>query len=156
MPYPATLIAYAFVKKGIEDGAPVTQMKLQKMVYFAQGIHLAVHGVPLIDDIIQAWKYGPVIPSIYQAYKSYGSSKITDTYRIMGKYNDVELLYLDNITKNTIDYTWSELKDTDVNQLTNWTHREGSPWKQIFREGVSEIVIPNSSIQKYFEQYLGK
>lgn len=154
MPYPATLIAYAFVKRGIEEGAPVTQMKLQKMVYFAHGLHLAVYKTPLIRDQIQAWKYGPVIPLIYQAYKFYGSAPISGTDLILLGNEENELASLDAKAKKTINYTWSALKDTDVIRLTNWTHKEGSPWKDNYVEGINEIPIPNATIQKYFETFL--
>ncbi|MGN6477898.1 MAG: Panacea domain-containing protein, partial [Flavipsychrobacter sp.] len=63
--YPASVIAYAFVIKGIEEGNPVTQMKLQKLVYFANGIYLAQGYGPLIKESFQSWEYGPVVPEIY-------------------------------------------------------------------------------------------
>lgn len=60
--YSAKDIAMAFVKKAIESGKPVTQMQLQKMVYFAHGLHLAnTKGEPLVKEEFQAWRYGPVI-----------------------------------------------------------------------------------------------
>ena len=88
MPYSASVIAYAFVQKGIEEGKFVTQMKLQKMVYFAHGYHLARYNEPLIREEFEAWKFGPVVPSIYQSYKLYGSDMIIDTGLIAKPVND--------------------------------------------------------------------
>ena len=79
MAYPASLIAQLFVKKGIEEGNPITQMKLQKVVYFAHGLYLGSQRKPLIKESFQAWKFGPVVPDIYHTYKLYGSAPITDT-----------------------------------------------------------------------------
>src|SRR5437868_3452952 len=77
--YPAPLIAYAFAQKGIEEGKPVTQMKLQKMVYFANGYHMVKYNEPLIKESFEAWKFGPVVPTIYENFKLYGSHPIADT-----------------------------------------------------------------------------
>jgi uncharacterized phage-associated protein len=155
MPYPASLIAYAFVKKGIEEGNPITQMKLQKLVYFAHGIHLAKYGKPLINEVFQAWKFGPVVPVIYQDYKLYGSEPIADTDRLFGfinhKYEEPELSKLDGKAKDAINITWEALKDVNANQLSNWTHNDNSPWHKFFVPDVTDIPIPNTEIEEYFK-----
>jgi uncharacterized phage-associated protein len=157
MSYSASLIAYAFVKKGIEEGRPLTQMKLQKMVYFAQGIHLALHKEPLVKDVFQAWKYGPVIPNIYHTYKYYGSSPIMDTdWILLSQFEEKALTTIDEKAKGTIDYTWDLLKDTNAIKLSNWTHEEGSPWQKSYVEGINDVDIPNGAIQTYFEGFLEK
>jgi uncharacterized phage-associated protein len=155
MSYSASLVAYAFVKKGIEDGRPLTQMKLQKVVYFAQGIHLALYKEPLIKNVFQAWKYGPVIPEIYHTYKYYGSLPINDTEWVLSVQEDeIALSHLDEKAWEAIDYTWDLLKDTNAVKLSNWTHQEGSPWAKSYSEGVNETLIPNDDIRQYFEQFL--
>ena len=55
----------------------VTNMKLQKLLYYAQGFHLAVHGEPLFHDPIVAWSHGPVVPEVYHRFKHNGSSGIS-------------------------------------------------------------------------------
>ena len=155
MPYPAKVIAYAFVKRGIEEGIPVTQMKLQKMVYFAHGIHLALYGNPLIKETFQAWKYGPVVRDIYNSFKFYGSQPISDTiYLFSTELLEADLKNLDENACKAIEITWNTLKGLNAAQLSNWTHKEGSPWRAAYIEGVNEVAIPNESIQHYFEQFL--
>lgn len=157
MSYSASLVAYAFVKKGIEENRPLTQMKLQKMVYFAQGIHLALHKEPLVKDIFQAWKYGPVIPEIYHTYKYYGSSPIMDTeWVLLSHIEEKTLESINQKAKETINYTWDLLKDTNATKLSNWTHEMGSPWQKNYVEGMSDVDIPNEAIQIYFEGFLEK
>jgi uncharacterized phage-associated protein len=158
MAYSAAIIAYAFVKKGIEDGNPVTQMKLQKLVYFAHGLHLALYGEPLISEKFQAWKFGPVVPAIYHEYKFYGSSPIVNT-DLLFLFGDVEqydeaLAKLDSKAKKAIALTWGALKDSSAIQLSNWTHKKDSPWEKNYTDGVSDIVIPNEEIQKYFKEQI--
>jgi uncharacterized phage-associated protein len=156
MPYSASVIAYAFVKKAIEEGSPLTQMKLQKMVYFAQGIHLILHDEPLIKENFQAWKYGPVVPAIYHDYKFYGSSPINDTELVEFDPKDNELINfgMDINAQESVNETWKILKDSNAIQLSNWTHNEDSPWHKHFVNGVNDIDIPNVDIKNYFSRFL--
>lgn len=155
MAYPASLIAYAFVQKGIAEGIFVTQMKLQKLVYFAHGYHLAIYGEPLLKDNIQAWQFGPVVPKIYQEYKLYGSRPITDTDLLMtGDSKQYSLAQLNRDAISTIDYTWEALKHVSAAQLSNWTHKEESPWFKYYSPGSFDVVIPDEDIQDYFKGFL--
>jgi uncharacterized phage-associated protein len=160
MSYSASLIAYAFVKKAIESGNPVTQMKLQKLVYFAHGLHLASYDEPLISEYFQAWKYGPVVPAIYQEYKYYGSSPIATTDLLSISYNvsDVEdeLTTIDVNATQSINTTWNALKLMSATQLSNWTHKESSPWAINYEEGVNEKIIPDTEIKQYFKTHIVK
>lgn len=155
--YKASVIAYAFVKKAIEEGNPVSQMKLQKLVYFAQGIHLAMFKKPLIKDTIQAWKFGPVIPDIYHEYKLYGSDPIVD-FAWVSEYKKIkdqeQFLTLDENALYVIDATWEALKSWNAIQLSNWTHTEGSPWQKAYRPGVTDIAIDQDDMATYFKQYI--
>lgn len=155
--YPAIAIAYEFAKRGIEDKNPVTQMKLQKLVYFAHGVHLAEYKQPLISERFQAWEYGPVVPEIYSAYKIYGSDPIVDTDNLFWflSTSQKEIIKNTSLTKEArqaIDVTWDILKDIDAITLSVWTHREGSPWKAHYRNG----IIPNDEIGDYFLQEFQK
>jgi uncharacterized phage-associated protein len=154
MAYPASLIAYAFVKKGIDEGKFVTQMKLQKLVYFAQGYHLAKYNTPLIKENFQAWKFGPVVPEIYQDFKLYGSKLITDTASFRPVETDQKRYLLDNQALDSIQYTWSVLKDFSAMALSNWTHQPQAPWSKVYDPAGKSTPIPNDDIKTYFEGLL--
>lgn len=158
MSYPASIIAYAFVKRGIDEGMPITQMKLQKVLYFAHGLHLAMNNKePLLKEHFQSWKYGPVIPDIYSEYKFCGSHPITDTSCVLFSEvidHDELIEALDLSAKKTISLTWDNTKDIDAFQLSNWTHSPGSPWHKHYKEGVTDINIPNDDIYNYFIQFI--
>ena len=79
MAYKASDIAKLLIKKAeqVSYGEEfMTNMKLQKMLYYQQGFHLAYFGEPLFDEEIEAWMYGPVVPSVYDEYKSNGKNGI--------------------------------------------------------------------------------
>lgn len=59
-----------------EDDEAMSNLKLQKLVYYAQGFHLAIHGEPLFEEEIEAWTHGPVVPELYHHYKQYGGGAI--------------------------------------------------------------------------------
>jgi len=151
MSYSAPLIAYAFVKKGLETGKPVTQMKLQKMVYFAHGYHLAKWGTPLIKEPFEAWQFGPVAPAIYNEFNLYGSDPIElhEPARI-----EHALRTLSPEAKEAIDYTWEATKDVSAYKLSGWTHKASSPWAAAYRPNVPDTVISNQDIQTYFIKFL--
>lgn len=152
--YHASLIAYAFVDKGIREGNPVSQMKLQKLLYLAQGISLVTKDDCLIEEDFQAWKYGPVIPAIYQEYKLYGSSPIQDIYWLSAYKELPNLEILDTEANSMINDVWSLAKNISSVQLSNWTHKDGSPWAKNYKEGVSDIIIPKPEIKEYFSTFV--
>ncbi|HEN5507481.1 TPA: SocA family protein, partial [Legionella pneumophila] len=61
-----------------EHGEPLTNLKLQKLLYYAQGWYLALYNKPLFDDKIEAWVHGPVIPAAYHSFKQYGYGLIDE------------------------------------------------------------------------------
>ncbi len=156
MPYPASQIAYAFVVKGIEENNPVTQMKLQKMVYFAHGYHLAKFDDPLIVEDFEAWKYGPVVRSIYHSYKLFGSERIEKTNWILDIDRKKDLSSLDVHARETIEYTWKVTSGMSAYILSNWTHEINSPWSNTFKNSLFGIAIDNDEIKNYFKELIFK
>jgi uncharacterized phage-associated protein len=156
MAYPASVIAYAFVEKGIEEGQFVTQMKLQKMVYFAHGYHLAKYGEPLINEQFEAWKFGPVVEDIYQTYKLYGSDPIMDTFFLPKPPRAYRYKPLSDSALDAIDYTWKLTKSLSATQLSQWSHLDGSPWAKVYDPAKSSNTIPDDSIRDYFQRLLAE
>lgn len=68
------LLRYAETPEGGEER--ISNMKLQKMLYYQQGFHLALFDKELFAEDIEAWMYGPVVPSVYDHYRSFGRGGI--------------------------------------------------------------------------------
>jgi len=66
----ANAVAKYIIKFFQEAGDPVTNLKLQKLLYYVQGWHLALRGSPAFNDRLEAWVHGPVQPGVYGSYKS--------------------------------------------------------------------------------------
>ncbi|MDQ6665177.1 MAG: DUF4065 domain-containing protein, partial [Acidobacteriota bacterium] len=76
MAYDALAVANYFLDCARKDGRELDPMGIQKLVFFAHGWHLALVGSPLIEQRVEAWEYGPVIPDIYHAFKEFGAGAI--------------------------------------------------------------------------------
>lgn len=72
----AASTANAVVALCNEFGDTITNLKLQKILYYAQGWHLGLYGEPLFDDRIEAWVHGPVVPSVYRQFKDFAHRPI--------------------------------------------------------------------------------
>lgn len=125
----------------------LSNLKLQKLLYFCHGLHFAVdQNTPLINENFEAWPYGPVIPTVYSRFSKYGQNDIPATEG--NNFN----LNLNEI--NTITQVWNVLKGQSAFNLVDATHVEGSPWHVIYNNP-NEQVIPNNLIQEYFNQMGG-
>jgi uncharacterized phage-associated protein len=70
--YSAEDIANYFLLKAEKDGQELlSNLKLQKLTYYAQGLFCVITNKPLFSDSIYAWSYGPVVPDLYRKYKRY-------------------------------------------------------------------------------------
>jgi len=151
-------IAYWFIKKADDHNKNIDQIKLIKLVYIAQGIALAT-GKKLFDDPIEAWKYGPVVPSLYHSFKHLGLNKITPNHSIMNEFSDAyDQGYFDNVTKSILEYTWDNFSRYTGIQLSNWSHSEDGPWYKEWEDNHGKNhqnhKMDDTLIAKYFSQFI--
>lgn len=134
---------YFLAKVDEETGELISNLKLQKLVYYAQGFHLAMYGKPLFSEDIIAWAHGPVVPSLYRKYKAYGAEGIprTDEGIDLSKYTENVCSLLDEIYEVYGQFSaW---------KLRNLTHEE-PPWK----DTPSDDTITHESMERYFKTLL--
>jgi len=116
------------VANRIIDLAPInlSLLKLLKLVYIAHGWTLGLTRKSLINDTVEAWKYGPVIPCLYQAYKEYGDRTID---KKITTYNGCEISkYIGQTENAVIEKVVEKYGDLTALQLSSLTHLEGTPW----------------------------
>lgn len=154
MSYPATQIADAFIIKAKEEGREISNLKLQKLLFIANGIHLVTSKdkKPLINEPIEAWPYGPVISIVYHNFKLFGNSTILypSIEGQLGIYKNA----LSEEANKSIDQTWQIGKEVDAVQLSNWSHNSGSPWQRAKQDNLE--VIPNEYIVDFFNPFVTK
>ncbi len=123
----------------------MTNLRVNKLLYFAQAWSLVRRGKPLFPDELQAWKFGPVVPSVYQAFKPCGRERISS---VSGEYSaDVfsteELELLIDVARKYGRYTSPALVDM--------THRPGSPWEAVYAPGQNN-TISTDCLKAYYSQ----
>ncbi len=118
-------------------------MKLVKMVYISHGWYMALFDRELINEPAIAWKYGPVIESVYNGFKKFGKSQIT-SYSPVVKV-DKELTTEDKLFLNRI---WEVYSPFDGLQLSTMTHQPNTPWDKTERFN----IIPNQLIKSHFKE----
>lgn len=135
-------VAKYIVTKSTAIGHPVTNLKLQKLLYFTQGLSLSVFGKPAFDDEIEAWRYGPVVPNVYSAFSLYGALDISR------KYDDFEIN--DDEILNSALYVLLKFKDTNAFELVDMTHEQGTPWYNVYNSSSESLIISQNDIMVDF------
>ena len=143
------IIANVFLGKGLQEGWPITPMKLNKLIYIAHGVTLAVTDQPLIDEHIQAWKYGPVIGSIYHKFKNFGNNSITELAPV------TEPSSLTEDQNFIVTSVWNKYKPIDPIALSALTHQAGTPWDEYWNLQ-KNTIIPNEAIKNYYKSFLNE
>ncbi len=174
MSYNPLIIANGFLDRAAARGETLSPMKLQKLVYYAHGWFLALTGESLLDEPIHAWLYGPVVNSIYQEFRRFGSHPITTRATVpiappqhrgsSGEEDSVtdqgEQLANDPYLSGFLNRIWDIYGGYTASQLSNKTHESGTPWSQIasqYRDRGTvprRVIIPNDSIKAYFQANL--
>lgn len=144
MTYIAKDIANKLICRAQKDeangGDGLTNLKLQKLLYYQQGYHLAAFNSPLFDDDIEAWMYGPVVPSVYNEYSKYGRS----TLPIEG--NPIQL---SDEEEDLFNQVYDTYRDYSAIGLMNLTHNE-SPWISAIPHDRG-TVISKDSMKAFFK-----
>jgi uncharacterized phage-associated protein len=124
-----------------EYGDIISNLKLQKLLYYVQGFHLAMFNEPLFGEDIVAWNYGPVVAEVYHEYKVFASGAIPQP-----KVEDIKAY--DTLKKEQFDLI-CEIYDAygqySALRLMNATHEE-LPWRSTEIKG----VITHKLMRTYF------
>lgn len=135
-------IANAFIKLHDSDSGDVlTNLKLQKLVYYTQGFHLALFDAPLFNEDLVAWEHGPVVADLYHELKGFGSSEVIIEDAINTEIDTDKMDLINEINKVYGQFSAWKLRDM--------THNE-SPWQST----ESGKVITHDKLSVYFKTQL--
>lgn len=147
----ASTVARFFLAFANECGDLVTNLKLNKLVYYSQAWHLALWGSPMFDEQIEAWVHGPVIPALYAEYKKYGY------YPIIEKDLDLEEIkhHFSVQQQDLLDDVIEVYFPKSAYELEQLTHNE-EPWV-LARNGLqpdvaSHNVIDPDVMRRYYAE----
>ncbi|AGL20022.1 Panacea domain-containing protein [Actinoplanes sp. N902-109] len=125
---------------------PVEAMRLQKLVYYSQSWHLALLDEPLFRDTIQAWRDGPVTPTLWEQHRG---------GRMVGRWSAGDVTRLPETSAKIVElvcHVYGSLSGDDLSELT---HSE-EPWRKA-REGVaddqpSKAVISTDAMKQFYRR----
>lgn len=137
-----------------------THLKLEKLVYLCFSDYLCKYDKELYEDEIYAYRYGPVVESVYEKYKGSGYQEIEqeqenekdiDATGIKEMPSRSRILFAkDGIEKiESIDETLKKYGDFTANELVDLTHRKQTPWDMAGRGTKQYVIIKNEIIKKY-------
>lgn len=147
MNYTALDIAHKIIAEtDTEGGEAISNLKLQKLLYYVQGFFLAAFEEALFSDEIVAWQYGPVVPDVYFHFKEFGSNSIRLDSEIL------PVSFDDPSTSDFFDEILREYGRFSAIGLMELTHQE-PPWKKTFNED-PRGVISHDLMKVYFKTQL--
>lgn len=129
------------IERAKEQGTPVTNLKLQKTLYYLQGYSYRELSRPAIEDDFCNWQYGPVSPAVYFEYSGSGSD-------CLERHDWIPLPEMDSKEQRIYDRVIDKCLEMKASDLVSMSHSE-DPWaKTQLREHIS-----NESIETYFAQH---
>lgn len=143
----AKVVANYFISLASKKQNTLTPMQLLKLVYIAHGYRLGAFGVPLINNRIEAWKFGPVIPDLYHSIKQHRDQPVPEL-------SGCNVDGLSESEKSFIADVYDAYEGFSGLSLSNLTHEPGTPWYQVFRNDTAGILIPNDLIESHYSTIL--
>lgn len=148
MTIPVRAVADYFIRRvDRESGDDITHLKLQKLLYYAQAWHLAMHGNRLFDESFEAWMHGPVCRSVYEQFRHLSRSPIP----LSAVQTDEGVV--PTTMREFLDEVWEVYGQYSASKLEQMTHDE-APWLEA-RKGVlpgnpSQRPISETTMTDYY------
>lgn len=133
-------------------GLRLTNLKVQKLLYLAHGLLLARHGEKLLNEPFHAWKYGPVVESLYHRLKVFGPDPVSASDPFIAPW--AALPADDQQGRQAIVDVLKQFGGKTGGQLVSLSHAPGGPWAQVYQADTSSSEISNDLIEPYFRQLL--
>lgn len=146
-------IANYFLELAHAKGESISPMKLQKLVYYAHGWYAGYTHKPLINEAVEAWPYGPVIPSLYHEFKRFGAGDIKGKAFDSGLQGRAAVATpADQDIRRFLDKVWNSYGGYTGVTLSEMTHAIGTPWHMTWSgcPGVRGQDIPLARIVEWF------
>lgn len=135
--YSVLNIAKYIIDKCTKDRFPISNLQLQKILYYIQREFLQ-QGINAFSEEIEAWQFGPVVPEVYKQYCGFGALPIRMRYEVGLEPNDANIVNA-IIEKKRILNPWDMVGDT---------HSSGKAWDLIYRDGLGDHqIIPKELIR---------
>lgn len=153
----ARSVANYLLDRADDRGIPLTNLALNKILYFCHAWHLAKFGQPLLATRFEAWDHGPVVPSVYHQFKGNKERPINNRAMRIDLENGKDVVASTRIQVELAEFLESMLGfygPRPGSVLRNMSHEPGAPWDVVRESGGAGMFIPDSLIAEYFSERL--
>ncbi len=158
--YDPRAVANLMLDEAKRRGINISNLALQKLLYFAHGIYLTKNKRPLVSGYFEAWQYGPVHPAVYRAFKGSGSDAIAMRAvakdPLTGKQRDLPLP-TDPDVIDLIEEVVKRYGKLSPARLVDLSHAKGSPWEVVVDKARTDVAfgmrIPDTVILDRFQHH---
>ncbi|TRD23271.1 Panacea domain-containing protein [Palleronia caenipelagi] len=167
--YDARQIANWFIDRAAKDDRELSIMTILKLVYIAHGWHLETTKRPLFANRIEAWRYGPVIPDVYNAFRKQGvtvreqQNLTTNPFaraagfsNVVGSNDQASIENIEQDSQSLLSQVYDIYGKLSAFQLSDLTHIEGGPWDIAVKAGGYFTRIPDDLIREHYEEKRAK
>ena len=154
-------LANYFIERSQSEGEDITVLKLIKLVYIAHGYLLALMEKSYLNaryDRVEAWKFGPVIPTVYHTFKYKANNPITEKgYVCILENNEPKFVVpiVDPSANAVLDFVWKRYGKMSSSDLVSLLHEKGTPWSYCYKEG-QNVEIPDLDTKLYYRAVFKK
>lgn len=160
-PFDVRAVANLLIQYGRAQGLPLSNLSLQKVLYFAHGLYLTRFEKPLVDGYFEAWENGPVHPLVYHTFKQFGSSAIQRPADRLDLRTRKRVVVEPPASEDvrfflrTVSRTYGRMT---APQLVGWSHRKEAPWHFVVGSGTDRrskfgLRIENELIRERFHYH---
>lgn len=154
MPMSANVVCNNILRRAFDEQIDVSPMKLQKLMYFVSCEYAKRTNSVLFSESFGVWQYGPVLPAVYDEFKSFKSTPInkyaTDADGVAYAVNEATSPNL----RGAIDRIWDAFKNYDGIYLSHITHRDDSGWSRAFYDHRPQISLNDMISDHTYEEFL--
>ena len=140
----STAVARELLSLANQENIPLDPLKMMKLVYLCHGWGLALLQDGIINEEVEAWQYGPVIPDLYQHVRQYRAAPIQHLNCMTAEPSQSQ--------KSLIKAVFDAYKNFSGVQLSNMTHAPGTPWSETWDQNGRNATIPTALIKRHFEK----
>lgn len=160
MAYNVLQVSQYIINYSIENDIQITNLKLQKLLYYTQAAFLTEYDEPCFEEEIEHWRHGPVVSKVYSHYKGYIDKNINDIqHECLDMYIDANA----NIAVRKIIYNINDFYIEDIELINNiiQSYRNTDPWDLVektheedpWTETHTNEIIDKKRIQSYFYKH---
>lgn len=139
-------VANGILLAGQRREVPLSNLAVQKLLYFAHASYLARYRVPLVRAVFEAWEYGPVCRAVYNELRDYGRAPVTNPIQGRDPFSCVRSEIAppsQQVVRDHLDDIVRALGGLAPSQLVSISHARGGPWQYVWNKCVTQPIVGN-------------